>query len=309
MNRTVISLTATLLLASPAVLNAAEKKPLLWAVYYAWYETATGPHHRWSQWSDDKSANVNPKPKSKAQPLIGFYDSDDPGVVRWHIRLAKAAGIDAFLTSWWGDANISGAAFEKTILPVAAEEHFKVALCSELAQFHHDVKVLTRQMADVLRRTKDSPGLPARERQAARLSLPDAVRAEAHAGDVLAIARGCGGGGGPGLLDDGQDCQPEWRRTDLSERMAEDFGNPDAGFLRHVQHQADLEIHGPRTRLCPPRATSRTPLARRFSFPRIPVTTTAVSGPTTSLSSPAKTARLCEATCVLLPKPGRTLSC
>ncbi|MGA2620973.1 MAG: hypothetical protein ABSF26_25400 [Thermoguttaceae bacterium] len=152
-----IAFAATLLMIPPAALNAAERKPLLWAVYYAWYETAAGPHGRWSQWSDDKSANSNPKPKSRAQPLIGYYDSDDPGVVRWHIRLAKAAGIDAFLTSWWGDANISGAAFEKTILPVAAEEHFKVALCSELAQFHHDVKVLSRQMADVLRRTKDNP--------------------------------------------------------------------------------------------------------------------------------------------------------
>ena len=158
--RTLIIFTATLLvtpLVPLAALNAAEKKPLLWAVYYAWYETATGPHRRWSHWSDDKSANATPRPKSKAKPLIGYYDSDDPGVVRWHMRLAKAAGIDAFLASWWGDANISGAAFEKTILPVAAEEHFKVALCSELAQFHQDVKVLVRQMADVLRRTKDNP--------------------------------------------------------------------------------------------------------------------------------------------------------
>ena len=81
---TLITFTATLLailLVPLAVLNAAEKKPLLWAVYYAWYETATGPHGRWSHWSDDKSANLNPKPKSKAQPLIGYYDSDDPGVV------------------------------------------------------------------------------------------------------------------------------------------------------------------------------------------------------------------------------------
>ena len=145
--------TATLLvipLAPLAALSAAEKKPLLWAVYYAWYETATGPHRHWSHWSDEKSAKLTPKPKSKAKPLIGYYDSDDPGVVRWHMRLAKAAGIDAFLASWWGGANISGASFERTILPVAAEEHFKVALCSELAQFHEDVKILVRQMADVL---------------------------------------------------------------------------------------------------------------------------------------------------------------
>ena len=111
----------------------------------------------WRHWTDDKTAESHPKPNSKAQPLIGYYDSDDPEVVRWHIRLAKAAGIDAFLVAWWGGANISGQAFEKVILPVAAEEHFKVAMCSELAQFHGDVKLLARQMADVLRRVKDSP--------------------------------------------------------------------------------------------------------------------------------------------------------
>lgn len=132
-------------------------KPSLWAMYYAWYETATGPHGRWRMWSEDQTATPNPQPKSQAQPLAGYYDSDDPEIVRWHIRLAKAAGIDAFLVSWWGGANISGAAFEKTIFPVAAEEKFPVAICSELAQFHHNLKQLARQTADVLRRVQNSP--------------------------------------------------------------------------------------------------------------------------------------------------------
>ena len=136
---------------------AARPRPALWAMYYAWYETATGPHGRWRLWSDDKTTNPDPKPNSKAQPLAGYYDSDDPKVVRWHVRLAKAAGIEAFLVSWWGGANISGAALEKTVLPVAAEEKFKVAMCSELAQFHSDVKALARQMSEVLCRVKGSP--------------------------------------------------------------------------------------------------------------------------------------------------------
>jgi len=148
---------AALLLALLCSSQAAESRPALWAAYYAWYETAEGPHGRSSQWVDDRTPTGKPLPKSKAQPLIGFYDSDDPAVVRWHMRLAKAAGIDAFLVSWWGGANLSGAAFEKVILPVAAEEGFKVAMLSELAQFHHDVKALAQQTADVLRLTKDSP--------------------------------------------------------------------------------------------------------------------------------------------------------
>jgi hypothetical protein len=141
--RTVL-LLVVLPLAPLGAPQATEGKPSLWAVYYSWYETATGPHGRWSQWMDDKKSAGKPLPKSKAQPLIGYYDSDDPVIVRWHIRLAKAADIDAFLVSWWGGANLSGAAFEKVVLPVAAEEGFKVAMCSELAQFHQDVKVLTR---------------------------------------------------------------------------------------------------------------------------------------------------------------------
>ena len=132
-------------------------RPALWAMYYAWYETAAGPHARWKQWSDDPTSVKNPMPKSRAQPLIGYYDSDNPEVTRWHMKLAKASGIDAFLVSWWGPANISGAAFEKVVLPVAAQENFKVAMCSELAQFHDDVKTVARQMAEVLRRTKDNP--------------------------------------------------------------------------------------------------------------------------------------------------------
>ena len=108
--------------------SSAKDRPALWAVYYAWDETASGPHGRWTHWSEDRTLAPNPKPKSKAQPLIGYYDSDDPVVVRWHIRLAKAAGIDAFLSSWWGAGSRSGVAFEQVILPLAAEEGFRVAL-------------------------------------------------------------------------------------------------------------------------------------------------------------------------------------
>ncbi len=126
-------------------------------MYYAWYETATGPHGRWKQWSDDPATEKNPKPKSTAQPLIGYYDSDNSAVVRWHIRLAKASGIDAFLVSWWGQNHLSGISFEKVILPTAQAEGFKVAICSELAQFHDDLKPVVNQMSETLRRVKDNP--------------------------------------------------------------------------------------------------------------------------------------------------------
>ncbi len=152
----ILPILATLLLAL-ATLRADGPKPALWAVYYAWYEQPEGARGKSSFWINEPATNAVHTPRSQAQPLIGYYNSNDPDVVRWHIRLAKAAGIEAFLVSWWDGANLSGKAFEQTILPVAAEEHFKVAMCSELAQFHHDVQALVRQMAGVLKRVKESP--------------------------------------------------------------------------------------------------------------------------------------------------------
>jgi arylsulfatase A-like enzyme len=133
------------------------QRPALWAVYYAWYTTATGPHGKESMWCIAGVTNAVPKPRGKVQPLIGYYDSDNPEVVRWHMRLAKAAGIDAFLVSWWGGASVSGKAFEQVIVPTAAKEGVKVAMCSELAQFHHDVIKLAKETAATLKRVKDSP--------------------------------------------------------------------------------------------------------------------------------------------------------
>jgi arylsulfatase A-like enzyme len=133
------------------------KRPALWAVYYAWYTTETGSHGKWNIWGDANDKGAKLKPRGKAQPLIGYYDSDNPDVVRWHMRLAKAAGIDAFLVSWWGGSNVSGKAFEQVIVPTAAEEGVKVAMCSELAQFHHDVIKLAKETAATLKRVKDSP--------------------------------------------------------------------------------------------------------------------------------------------------------
>jgi len=134
--------------------SASENKPPLWAMYYGWYEVPSEQRAKHNYWTDSTDAR---KPKSRAEPLIGCYSSDDPAVVRWHIQLAQAAGIEAFLVSWWDSANVSGRAFQEVILPVAAQEHFKVALCNELAQFHSDLKTLTRRTAGVLKKSAKSP--------------------------------------------------------------------------------------------------------------------------------------------------------
>ena len=157
----------------------APRRVPMFAAYYVWYSTAAGPHARWSGWGGaGKPSAFNPSGHdpdrstfpphlrdiaSAAYPLIGPYDSDDPEVVRWHIRLAKAAGIEAFMVSWWGPGTwqdvprLTETAFEKVVLPIAREEGFKVALMDETAQFHHDFDQVKRWAVDYLRKYKDNP--------------------------------------------------------------------------------------------------------------------------------------------------------
>lgn len=153
-------------------------KPMLLAVYYTWYSTGFGPHGTWSSWNHpgrsllrpdgcDPDRVVGPADirdiSSCAYPLVGVYDSDDREIVRWHMRLAQAAGIDGFLVDWWGPGNwqkvpgLTHDVFVNTVLPVAEEEGFKVALFDETAQFVKDFGQVKTWAADYLARFKDSP--------------------------------------------------------------------------------------------------------------------------------------------------------
>jgi hypothetical protein len=144
--------------------SAPPPRPPMFAAYYVWYATPHGPHGRWSGWRDrHPSVPLNRDISSAAYPLIGPYDSDDREVVRWHIRLAKAAGISGFFVSWWGPAighavpHLTESSFENVVLPIAEEEHFQVALMDETAQFSRDFDQVKQWAADYLAKYKDSP--------------------------------------------------------------------------------------------------------------------------------------------------------
>lgn len=84
-------------------------------------------------------------------------------VVRRHMRLARAAGIDGFLVDWWGPASGQSPAgrthdvFVKTVLPVAEEEHFPVVLLDECTQFVDDFASVRDWTVQYLQQFKDSP--------------------------------------------------------------------------------------------------------------------------------------------------------
>ena len=75
----------------------------------------------------------------------------------WHVQLAKAAGIDAFLVSWWDKHNDVDQNFERGILPAAEKEGFKIALFDERAQFHDTLENYQGMLTWALRRYTDSP--------------------------------------------------------------------------------------------------------------------------------------------------------
>ena len=165
-------LTFTALLLAPlAALHAGEapkpSRPTVFAAYYVWYHTGDHPRQPWLHWTYP-AAETNalaqkarlpgePAIAGAARPLAGFYDSADSGVAEWHVQLAKAAGIDAFLVSWWDTVNGLDKSFESGILAAAVKQGFKIALLDERAQFHNKLEDYQAMLTRALRKYKDSP--------------------------------------------------------------------------------------------------------------------------------------------------------
>ena len=156
----------------PAATNA-PGRPILLAFCHPWYGTPWGSAQSWHKWDsyafpgryhpERIKANGRRDIASGDYPLIGPYDQGDREVVRWHFRLAKAAGIDGFLCSWW-KSNRPGMMsgwqadlFKNVLLPVAQEEHFKVAVIDENAHYQRDYDQLVSRITTYLPRYAAQP--------------------------------------------------------------------------------------------------------------------------------------------------------
>ena len=103
---------------APARTATAVPTPPRFAYYYIWFSR--------SSWRRAKSD----------RPLLGPYDSGDVGVMRQHIRWAKAAGIDGFIVSWKHNPVLDE---RLTMLAdVAEEEHFSLAIIYQGLDFHRN---------------------------------------------------------------------------------------------------------------------------------------------------------------------------
>lgn len=116
------------------------------AQYNVWHRTPAGcpandPNNAWFHWAwwsqSDNPCNFLGgtswlrDTSAGAYPMIGPYRSNSEEVFRWHIRLAKAAGVSAFMASTHPGAGADGDEFIANflvLLKVASEEGFKVGI-------------------------------------------------------------------------------------------------------------------------------------------------------------------------------------
>lgn len=73
-----------------AILTAQKPRMGTFAFYYPWYGTSdvSGYRRHWDHITH--------------HPLLGEYDSNNETLIKKHIDMAKEAGIDGFIVSWWG---------------------------------------------------------------------------------------------------------------------------------------------------------------------------------------------------------------
>jgi len=94
--------------------HAIQAQRMIWAFYYPWYV-----ENRW-----DTSILLD-------QPLMGYYGSDETTVTARQIGQAMSAGIDGFISSWWGPGSYTDENL-RTLLDVASRANFFAMINFEL---------------------------------------------------------------------------------------------------------------------------------------------------------------------------------
>jgi hypothetical protein len=133
------------------------------AFYYNWYGNPK-VSGRWFHWD-----RVEPGRKrigaSTHYPAKGAYDSNDPAIIDHHIDLARRAGIDAFICTWWGRGRFEDKAFER-LLARAKPKHFHATVYLETVP--PGPRQVERAVSDLLYVLRRYGGHPAFLKQAGR---------------------------------------------------------------------------------------------------------------------------------------------
>ena len=107
----------------------------VFAFYYPWWGNPAGPSGKWSHWVG-VGANKSLILRTTDYPLFGTYDSQDQNIIGAQILMARQAGIDGFISSWWGARSFTDQSFS-VLLHVAQEMNFTTTI------YYETVRTLT----------------------------------------------------------------------------------------------------------------------------------------------------------------------
>ncbi|MFX0091042.1 MAG: hypothetical protein ACFFBD_04700, partial [Candidatus Hodarchaeota archaeon] len=118
--------------------SASTRPKSVLAFYYPWYGNPE-VSGEWVHWQDFRNnpnsiQNGTRDLASTDYPSMGAYDSNNPSTVRYHIQMAQAAGIDAFISSWWGIDTFEDKALS-VLLNQAVNTNFSITIYFETAPY------------------------------------------------------------------------------------------------------------------------------------------------------------------------------
>jgi hypothetical protein len=99
-------------------------QPMVLSFYFPWY---------------DKNWTENDRQLVAHKPLMGYYNSSEAQILFKHIVMAKNAGIDGFIVSWWGKNSFIDSNLIK-MLPICESLGFKFSLYLETTRSLEDLR-------------------------------------------------------------------------------------------------------------------------------------------------------------------------
>ncbi len=114
--------------------RAAPHPRLVLSHFYAWYGSPDGPARGWKHWNP-----ALPHHGTTDTPQRGWYDSKDSATIAAQIGLARDAGIDGFISSWWGAHGFDDEVVA-LLLREAERQHFSVTILYEPARSSNQMR-------------------------------------------------------------------------------------------------------------------------------------------------------------------------
>lgn len=132
------------------------------AFYYPWYGTPDGPGGKsrggagkYVHWEGvDKAANTIAS--STNYPINGAYDSWDPAVIDRHCKLARQAGIDGLIISWWSKGSFEDGA-TPAVLDGCAKNGLRAAVYYEQIAAPATAASVAAELTDIVKRFGSHP--------------------------------------------------------------------------------------------------------------------------------------------------------